>query len=233
MRDGPGGDPTSLDVTIAGELYDLSFRVYDHSDLALLGSIGYGGVSAYDDATVSFLHAIGYATGVAAHGRSTVVAGSMGSASATDDASLVFSGPDSFSGSGRASISCPGTIYDAVLSESATMHMTSGTFGFDSGQVGDDAYLLVDGTASVLNAYGFQVTGNARVDIHSGELRDLGSSGIGVSDFGLLQLFGGAGRSTGCRWASATSSSRPARRRVPAGSPAWSNPATRSTSASA
>jgi hypothetical protein len=194
VRDGPGSDPTSLDVTIAGDLYDLDFRVYDHSDLELLGRIGYASVTAYDDSTVHWLQALGYGTVATALDRSSVeVSAFIESAGADHEARLILNGgADGFTGRGQSTTTLTGgSLYRAHLYDSAVMHMTGGRYGFDTGSVNDDAYLLVEGTARIDGSYGFSVSGNGRADIHSGPLTPASPFfSVGISGFGLVRLFG-------------------------------------------
>ncbi len=192
VRDGPASDPTRLDVTLADDLYSLNFRVYDHSDLELLGSIGYASVAAYDDSTVNWLQALGYGTVLSAQDRSSVeVDAFLESISADHEANLVLhDGTAQFVARGQSTTTVTaGSLFLAHLYESSAMHMTGGRYGLDSGSVRDDAYLLVEGTARLDAYYGFSVSGNGRADIHSGPLTS-GLFGMGISDFGLVQLFG-------------------------------------------
>ena len=193
VRDGPGVDPTHLDVTIDDFTYEVDFRVYDGSSAALQPSIGGATLDTFGNAVGTIASSSRAENDANSWGSSQLTASSrLFNSTANEDSTFTFlQGSNAVLHRGYGSsttIMLGGGTYDTQLFDSAVMRVYAGFPGQEGTFVTDDAYLEILG-GNPLSYNGFAVDGRGRADIHSGATWDAGEW-MSVEEQGVVQLFG-------------------------------------------
>jgi hypothetical protein len=192
VRDGPGNDPTHLDVTINDFLYDVDFRAYEHSSAALQPSIGGATLSTYGNAVGTIDGSFFAENNANSWGSSQLTASSLLSFSTANESSTFTftSGSNAIlhrGYGGSTTIMLGGGTYDTQLFGSAVMQVHAGFPGQEGTLVTDDAYLEVLG-GNPHSEFGFAVRERGLADIHSGS--SYSAQSLSVADQGTIRLFG-------------------------------------------
>jgi hypothetical protein len=196
VRDGPGADPTTLDITIGNDTYYLIISSYG-SSVANLVALGYGDLNTYNDSrgTVQFSANPNLATyGARSWDHSQVLVNNqVNETSANHDSTMTF-GTGSLSNrhqgfNASTTIVLDGFLVALDLWDTAVLNVLGGRAGGDYAIIRDDSYVNVDGGRILFSGGGLIVQDRARVDIHSGAANAVDDS-LSVSSQGIVQLFG-------------------------------------------
>ncbi len=193
VRDGPGNDPTHLDVTIDDFTYQLDVRAYDNSSAALQPGIGDSTLSTYGNAVGTIASSSPAENDANSWGSSQLTVSSrLGLSTANETSTFTFeAGANAILHQGygnSTTIMLGGVTHDTQLFDSAVMRVYDGFAGFEGTLVTGDAYLEVLG-GNPHSESGFSVTERGQADIHSGAAQ-FGEELFSVSDQGLIRLFG-------------------------------------------
>jgi hypothetical protein len=200
VRDGPGGAPTSLGVTIGDNLEELQFRAYGTSRLDFL-SLGNASLDTYESSTgtIAAGSVIGDLRPVNSWDQSHLIVRDVVEwATANDDSTFTFESGSvanfHFGLDQSTTVMQGGTLLNVGLLESSAMYVFGGQAGEEGIGVSGNAYLKVDGGSvhsSPLFGQVF-VSGNGRADIHSGGTGVFDEFALvyDVRDMGFVQLFG-------------------------------------------
>lgn len=196
VRDGPGADPTNLDISIGEFFYEVHFRTFDTSTLHSL-SLGGAVFDTFDSstATIEAGSVVGDGHDVNSWDQSQlIVRDVVNFSTANHQATTLFeSGAfvDFHSGFDQSStIMHGGGILNLYLFGSSTMSVLGGHAGQEGTFVSDDAILIVNGGDIHHGDDLLGVSGNGRADIRSGATDTFSTFHYEVSQTGMIRLFG-------------------------------------------
>jgi hypothetical protein len=192
VRDGPGSDPTHLDVTIEDSVYDVSFRSYGTSTIRSF-SQGLVDFDAYEGSTITIEEGEHDVNGW--QQSHVIVRGSLEFSTANDSATTTFEPGTGFVNfhhgyDQSTTVMQAGSLHNLYLLDSASMSVLGGGAGYEDTFVEGNAFLNVDGGDIHHGDAQLGVSGSGRVDIHSGATDSFSRFFYRVSDTGLIRLFG-------------------------------------------